>query len=413
MLKSYLKLAWKVLWRRKFFTAISLFGISLTLVVLMIATAVLDHIFAPLAPEVRQHRTLSVLRARMSGERVQSTSMPGYLLLDRYARNLPGVERMAIFATPRMVYSYWNGQRIRSVIKRTDAEYWRVLDFRFLEGGPFTDQDVAGSSLVAVINATTRDRFFGGAPAVGRTLEADGQHFRVVGVVPDVPIVRLVANGDIYVPLTTAKTDAYKHELMGGFGGLLLARSPADFAAIKAELETRVRAAPLPGPEWKTFIAPAESFFEFVAGNLFGARNEERSHPERLWALIVAGMLLFSLLPAVNLVNLNMSRIMERASEIGVRKSFGASSRTLVGQFIVENLLLTLIGGAAGLVLSALALQALNGSGLIPYAQFTMNYRVFLYGFGLAVFFGLLSGVYPAWRMSRLHPVAALKGASR
>ena len=165
-----------------------------------------------------------------------------------------------------------------------------------------------------------------------------------------------MANGDIYVPVTTAKTDAYRTELLGGFGGLLLARSPADFPAIKAELETRVRAAPLPGPQWKTLIAPAESFFEFVAGNLFGGRNEERSHPERLWAVLVAGMLLFSLLPAVNLVNLNMSRIMERASEIGVRKAFGASSRTLVGQFIVENLVLTLIGGAAGLVLSALAL---------------------------------------------------------
>ena len=124
-------------------------------------------------------------------------------------------------------------------------------------------------------------------------------------------------------------------------------------------------------------------------------------------------MLLFSLLPAVNLVNLNMSRIMERASEIGVRKAFGASSRTLVGQFVVENLVLTLIGGAAGFLLSALVLRALNTSGLIPYAHFTINVRVFLYGLGLAVFFGLLSGVYPAWRMSRLHPVQALKGASR
>ena len=58
-------------------------------------------------------------------------------------------------------------------------------------------------------------------------------------------------------------------------------------------------------------------------------------------------------------------------------------------------------------------LQALNASGLIPYAQFTVNLRVFAYGLGLAVFFGLLSGVYPAWRMSRLNPVSALKGASR
>ena len=413
MVRSYLTLAWRVLWRRKFFTLISLFGICLTLVVLMVATAMLDHIFAPMAPEVRQGRTLGVFRARMTGDRRTQTSMPGYYLLDRYARNLPGVERMAVFSMPQSVYSYPSGQRIRSFLKRTDAEYWRVLDFSFLEGGPFTDQDVANGSMVAVINATTRDRFFAGRPAVGRTLEADGQRFRVIGVIADVPFLRLVANGDIYAPLTTAKSDAYKRELMSGFGGLLLARSAADFPAIKAELETRIRAAQLPDKNWTRLYAPAETFFESVAGNLFGGRDEERSHPERLWALMAAVGLLFCLLPAVNLVNLNMSRIMERASEIGVRKAFGASSRTLVGQFVVENLVLTLVGGAFGFVGSVFVLQALNASGLIPYAQFTVNLRVFAYGLGLAVFFGLLSGVYPAWRMSRLNPVSALKGASR
>jgi putative ABC transport system permease protein len=288
-----------------------------------------------------------------------------------------------------------------------------VLDFPFLEGGPFTDQDVAGGSLVAVINATTRDRFFGGPPAVGKTFEADGLRFRVIGVVPDVPIFRMVGNGDIYAPLTTAKSDAYTRELMGGFGGLLLARSQNDFPAIKAELETRIRAAQLPSKEWKKLVAPAETFFESLAGNLFGARDEDRSRPERFRALIVAGMFLFSLLPAVNLVNLNMSRIMERASEIGVRKSFGASSRALVAQFIVENLVLTFIGAAAGLAASAAVLRAINASGVIPYASFGLNLRVFAYALGLALFFGFLSGVYPAWRMSRLHPVQALKGASR
>jgi len=413
MLFSYLKLAWRVLWRRTFFTAISLFGICFTLVVLMVATAVLDHIFAPMAPEVRQDRTLGVFRARMIGERRSQTSMPGYLLLDRYVRNLPGVERMAVFTMPQSVYSYQGGQRIKSMLKRADAEYWRVLDFAFLEGGPFTDQDVANGSMVAVINATTRDRFFGGAPAVGKTLEADGQRFRVIGVVADVPMLRLVSNGDIYAPLTTAKSDAYKRQLMSGFAALLLARSPGDFPGIKSELEARIRRADLPDKNWQRLFAPAETVFESMAGNLFGGRDEERSHPERLWALLLGAMLLFSLLPAVNLVNLNMSRIMERASEIGVRKAFGASSRTLVGQFVVENLVLTFIGGAAGLVFSALALRGLNASGLIPYAQFSLNLRVFGYALALAVFFGLLSGVYPAWRMSRLHPVQALKGASR
>jgi putative ABC transport system permease protein len=119
------------------------------------------------------------------------------------------------------------------------------------------------------------------------------------------------------------------------------------------------------------------------------------------------------LLPTINLVNLNVSRIMERASEIGVRKAFGASSRTLVGQFVVENVLLTLIGGAIGLGLSVFVLQALGASGVVQYARFGLNLRIFAWALATALFFGVFSGVYPAWRMSRLHPVDALRGASR
>jgi putative ABC transport system permease protein len=119
------------------------------------------------------------------------------------------------------------------------------------------------------------------------------------------------------------------------------------------------------------------------------------------------------LLPAVNLVNLNTSRIMERRSEIGVRKAFGASSRTLVGQFLVENVILTMVGALVGFVLAAWLLHLLNASGWIPYATLSLNYRIFGWGVLLALVFGVLSGVLPAWRMSRLHPVDALKGASR
>jgi putative ABC transport system permease protein len=412
MLKSYLKLAWKVLWRRKFFTAISLFGISFTLVVLMVATALLDNMFAVHPPEVRQERTLGIFRAEMTGVRAQWHAYPGYKLLDRYARNLPGVERLAIVSTAGQVYSYQGGSRVRLSIRRADAEYWRVLDFQFLEGGPFTDQDVANGSFVAVINASTRDRFFGGPPAVGKTIEADGQHFTVIGVVPDVPILRVVSFGEVYVPVTTAKTDAYRDDLLGGFMGLLLARSPEDFPAIKAEFATRLPGVQLPNPRWEKIAAPAETLFEWAAGMMVDG-DTDGGHPAKLWALIAGMMLLFALLPTVNLVNLNMSRIMERASEIGVRKAFGASSRTLVAQFVVENVVLALVGGILGLVGSVLVLKAVNVSGLVPYAQFEMNYRIFLYGLGLAVLFGVLSGVYPAWRMSRLHPVQALKGASR
>ena len=101
---------------------------------------------------------------------------------------------------------------------------------------------------------------------------------------------------------------------------------------------------------------------------------------------------------------------MERASEIGVRKAFGAPSLTLIGQFTVENLILTLGGSALALILSHIVLGMISNSGLIPYATFQLNIRVFFYALLTAVAFGLISGVYPAWRMSRMHPVDALRG---
>jgi putative ABC transport system permease protein len=101
-----------------------------------------------------------------------------------------------------------NGQRIKSFMKRTDGNFWRILDFQFIEGGPFTETDVKDHRMVAVINETTRQRFFGGQPALGKSLEVDGQRFTVVGVMPDVPILRLVPFGDIWVPHTTASPTA-------------------------------------------------------------------------------------------------------------------------------------------------------------------------------------------------------------
>jgi len=153
--------------------------------------------------------------------------------------------------------------------------------------------------------------------------------------------------------------------------------------------------------------------FETHARSMFAVDEAEESHAERLWIVMISAALLFMLLPAVNLVNLNVSRILERSSEIGVRKSFGAPARSLVAQFLVENLVLTLVGAVVAIVLAQVALSGITASGIIPHAHLQLNYRVFLAGLALAVMFGLLSGVYPAWRMSRLGPVQALKGAAR
>jgi putative ABC transport system permease protein len=416
MLKNYLKIALKVLVRRKFFTFISLFGISFTLVVLMVVTALFDHMLAPMAPESRQDRFVGVYRAAMFSDRGGWFGQAGYKLFDKYARGLEGVERLSIFTGGGNTASYLNGQKISSTLKRTDGEFWQILDFTFLEGAPYTAADVENAAFVAVINQTTKQRFFGDGPAVGRSLEADGQRFRVVGVVTDVSRVRFVPFSDIWVPTTTAKTDSYKRELMGDFLAIAMAKTPDALPRIREQFNSRLLQVEFDDPkEYQKLVAPFETKFDALAREapFVGDSRDPRAQGWKL-SLLLAGIgLVFMLLPTVNLININVSRIMERASEIGVRKAFGASARTLVGQFIVENIILTLVGGLIGFVLSYFVLRALSASGWIQYAQFHINLRVFLYGLALAAVFGLLSGVYPAWRMSRMNPVQALKGASR
>lgn len=420
MIANYLKLAWKVLQRRKFFTFVSLFGIAVTLVVLMVASALLDHVFAPHPPESRMDRTLGVFNVRLQGPEATSTGPAGYRLLDREVRpladELPGVERVALFQTQRTALTYHEGRRIPFWLKRTDGEFWKVLDFRFVEGGMFTPHDEENRSFVAVINETTRDRLFGGSlsdsGAVGRTFEIDGRRFRVVGVVEDVPFLRLVPFADVWVPISTQPSDGYRDDLRGDYIALILARDRADFPAIRAEYEARLESFQFPNPrEFDRAVGGADTLFEGFARLFLSSGFEERP-AGRLLAIFLGLGVLFMILPAVNLVNLNLSRILERTSEIGVRKAFGGSSRALVGQFLVENLVLALLGGSLGLLLSAAVLEGIEATGWIPYAELALNLRVFLYGLAAAVLFGFLSGVYPAWRMSRLHPVEALRGRS-
>ena len=225
MLRHALAMAWKVIGRRKVFTAISLFGISLTLLVLMVAAALLDQVFGAHPPETRLDRTLGIYGLGMVGEHASSTGFPGYAFLDRYARDLPGVEVTSFFRSIGWVTTYHEGREIRSWLKRTDGPFWTILDFELLEGRGLTAQDVERARRVVVINATTREAFFGRGPAVGERIEVEGAPHEVVGVVRDVPFLRFTPFADIWAPLTTAPNDAWRDEMGGDFQALLLAES--------------------------------------------------------------------------------------------------------------------------------------------------------------------------------------------
>jgi putative ABC transport system permease protein len=411
MITNYIKLAVKVLGRRKFFTFISLFGISLTLVVLMVAAAMLDNLFAPRYPESRFDRVLGVHILGQYNKNGGRTSPPGYKFLEKYVRGLKDAEAMSFFTNQSPLVMYHDGRKISTHLRRTDGAYWQILDFKFLEGGPYTEADNQNASFVAVITEDMRTKLYGGEKAVGKFFEVDGQRFRVVGVVKGPPITRYSGFSEIWAPTRTLKSSNYMREMAGGFNAIVLARSRADFPKLRAEFKERLTHFVFDEPEFDRVVAGLDTPFDFVARGVIG--NQLEKNPSViLRTVLITLALLFMILPTMNLVSINLSRIMERASEIGVRKAFGASSRTLIGQFIVENIVLTIIGGAIGFILSTIVLAAISRAEVIPYATFDVNLRIFLYGMILAAIFGVVSGVYPAWRMSRMNPVNALRGGA-
>jgi len=415
MLLNYLKIAWRVLLRRKFFTFISLFGISFTLMVLLVVVAALDHVHGDHAPEKRidQMAFVNMLRQRYKDGGTNNTPVSAHFI-DTYVRPMRTPKLVALSSTTTSATSFANNQSLTLDVRHTDANFWRVMDFDFLDGRPFTADEIKQHARVCVISRHTAQAFFGTDKGVaGRTLEIGPYRYRVAGVVPNVPAIRLYTSADVWMPYTLNAADVRGQRLDGAYFAILLAASTGDVPAMRAEFEQVMRRVPVPdSKKFKSVSAHADPALASMVRQITG-KEESPEDGMGLFLTICGGLaLLFMLLPALNLVNLNLTRIMERASEIGVRKAFGASRQVLVGQFLVENLVLAVLGGVLGLALAAGALQLINESHFIAYSHFGLSWRAFALGLGLTVVFGLMSGVYPAWKMARLNPNDALRGGA-
>lgn len=413
MIRNYLLTAWKVYTRRKLFTAINLLCITLTLMVLLVVTALLQNELYPTGVEGKSDRFLQVGTVVSLGKGGNATrhSPLGYKLIEKYLKPMKTAQLVAAVTGPKTV-SVYQGDRINEVqMRRADANYWKVLDFVLVDGRLPTADDDARGRFVAVINRSTARKLFPGLQAVGQPMNIGGQSFQVIGVVEDT--MHLNSYSDIWTPISTDPSTEFRNQMWGDFGALLLARDASDLPAMKAEVAEIAKRVQFDDPkEWTTAIMWGDTKLDFFARGLLNNEQNADSGAGLFLTIVGVLMLFFMLLPALNLVNLNMGRIMERSSEIGVRKAFGASSSQLVVQFVIENILLCLFGGLLALLAAKGVLLWLEGSGLIPYLDVDINLAVFACGLVLAIVFGLLSGVIPAWKMSRLNPVQALKGAA-
>lgn len=414
MLSNYIKIAWKVLLRNPFYTFITLFGISFTLMILLVLSAFLDHMFGSHYPEQQRFRTLYVHSVTLRDSSRTST-MKGpmsYKFLKKNLSALGGIEDYGIGSLFKTTNAYVGSKRIKLMVKYADPGFWRVTDFELLEGKLFNESDIAQGQHIAVITEKVRDEYFGaGESVVGKPIEFNGLKYRIIGMVKGGPVTHPYTYSDIFLPYNSPKSEYESDSKNGSYIGIIRAGSARDFPGIRREFDQLTqRGLKFPFMEGGMKVAHLEAKAQpFLAGFIYEFFQSEST--EIFFTVVSLFMLLFMALPAINLINLNISRIIERSSEISIRKAFGAPSKTILWQFVIENVFVTLLGALIALVFAQIILSIFNRSGLIPYAVLSVNYTVFGIGLLLALVFGLMSGVVPAWRMSKLKPAEALKGA--
>jgi putative ABC transport system permease protein len=409
MLLNYIKITFAVMRRRKFFTFISMFGISFTLLALIVLTAFVEHLLGPNYPEWNRHELayITQLDQSSSTKGSRSSGMMSFSYTQRYVKTLKTPRKIGISSFPLSVTAYANGKKIGLLHRYTDAEFWEVTQFDFLEGRPYTQQDIDQNARVAVITDRVRDQYFGkNSTATGQNIEVEHAAYRVIGVVRGAPIVRIHSAADIWYPYHLSKADLKDQDYRGMYMAILLGDNEKSLEKMQAEYkETMTKIKPY-DPDMDIVSSQVYNFGQTAANMLL---SDTQNGLMRAFILLSVFALLFMLIPALNLININISRILERASEIGLRRACGASAKHLIVQFTIENVFIAVIGGVVALVLAAVFIRLFNQSDIYPYADLRINWRVAGIAFVLSVIFGLMSGVYPAWRMSKLAPADALK----
>lgn len=330
------------------------FSMAMVMTYLTVQAVRMDNSY----PEMHRDRMLSIPSMTFSaGQSVRDRGVNKDFMQRFLSGPIPGLEAWTAVKTDNFIVSTTSGESVNMAVEFIDSGFRTIFPLDVIDGA-WLSEDAADRAVPEVmISESAAVLLLGRKDVVGETVFFDSREFRICGVVRDVPMTATYAFAQIWAPDIETFFERLVAPALDGMQGsyeiVLLAGSRRDFDRVRQEIEDRVeRYNRSGGDDWKmTFTngIPSQKERIFMLGSASAYR----------W-IGLGVVLLVLLVPVLNLSGMTGSGMEARMAEFGVRKSFGAWRGAIVRQVTAENLLLTLIGGVLGLLLSYLLLYLLQ-----------------------------------------------------
>ena len=282
-------------------------------------------------------------------------------------------------------------------ITGAEASYQSVHAIDLEEGNFIADSNVRSFSKVAVLGPTTRDDLFGvGADVVGKSIRIANTKFTVIGVTKSKGGSGF-GNADdrIFIPLTTAQQYISGNQYVSTIA--VTAENQSDLAALTDDITTL-----LVSRHHIKDVALAD-FSIFNQADL----AQTAQSVTQIFTILLSSVAAISLVVGgIGIMNMMLTNVRERTREIGLRKAIGATKKDISTQFLVESIIVTVIGGLVGVILGVLIAYGISATGLL---QTKVTTGPILLAFGVSAFIGIVFGYYPAKKAAQLNPIEALR----
>ena len=427
MFKNYFIVAFRNLVKRKGFSLINILGLATGMAVCLL---IVLFIQSEMSFDKQHEKADNIYRVVL--ERSYPGRSTSYAIIPQSIGAAIKTEYPEVLESTRLFNFAGNGNFFLRIGEKTfeekrvlaaDSNFFRVFTCKFLHGDPATALEKTHS---AVINATTAKKYFGTTDVVGKQFETDGndttETFVITAVVADWP-----DNSHFLFDMlvSTSTFQFFSRPNYTGFAAhtYLLLNPNSSYKALEAKFPDIIKKyvsgeiSKVFNESWEDFQKAGNGYHYYLQPltkiHLISDLEAELRPNGSMTAVYIFGVvaIFILLLACINFINLSTARSVERAKEVGIRKTFGSDKRMLIGQFLIESVFISVISMLIAFVIIILLIPAFNTiSGKDLSVSYFLQAKWVFVLIAFVLITGVIAGLYPAFVLSSFNPIMVLKG---